>query len=436
MLQYNPSITGSLTVTGSINASQGITGSLSGTVDGINVTSFSSSIVSTINIVNGSTGSYATTGSNTFTGTQVVQGTLTAQTLVVQTVTSSVLFSTGSNKIGSSLSNVQELTGSVGITGSLSVNTNGTEFQVSAGGVNIGNALTDNHVISGSVRINPNGLFVSSSGNVGIGTTTPSQLFEVVGGEIKAGRVDTSNEGGQISFGRSTDNNTAWYIDAYGNVASPQLRFVNVADSLVAMTISGSRVGIGTSTPNAPLQISSATGTNVNPAVNITNTTLNGYGVLRLTGNSRGGFIDFYDNTTAQASIVGQGGAFYVYTNGDSSGTPKVSITSGGNIELNSAGMLYSTSAVISIPNSATTIFSSSGFGGVWLVTYVVSGNPAQVGYAIVGNAFGSTLTLLASAAGSQTALSISGLNLQLSQSAGGSINTRINVLRLNSTFA
>ena len=136
---------------------------------------------------------YATTGSNTFTAAQIIQGTLTAQTLVVQTVTSSVLFSTGSNKIGSSLSNVQELTGSVGITGSLAVVTTGTEFQVNAGGVNIGNALTDNHIISGSVTINPNGLFVSSSGNVGIGTTSPSVTLDV---KFNSSSTDITGSGG------------------------------------------------------------------------------------------------------------------------------------------------------------------------------------------------------------------------------------------------
>jgi hypothetical protein len=187
---------------------------------------------------------------------------------------------------------------------------------------------TNTHQFTGSVSV---------SGSVGIGTNAPSQLLEVVGGEIKAGRVDSTNEGGQLSFGRSTDNNTAWYIDAYGNVASPQLRFVDVTGAAVRMTLTGSNVGIGTSTPNAPLQVSSATGTNVNPAVSITNTTLNGYGVLRLTGNSRGGFIDFYDNTSAQASIVGQGGAFYVYTNGDSSGTPKLTVTSDANVGINTS---------------------------------------------------------------------------------------------------
>ena len=64
--------------------------------------------------------SYAATAS--FAGNFTVANTLTAQTLVVQTVTSSVIYSSGSNVFGNSLSNTQVLTGSVIVTGSLSVN--------------------------------------------------------------------------------------------------------------------------------------------------------------------------------------------------------------------------------------------------------------------------------------------------------------------------
>jgi hypothetical protein len=193
-------------------------------------------------IVSGSTlwsniigGPFTTVGNNTsFTGSLTVTGSL------------NISGSGTLNNVGPA-----NFTGSVLVTGSLAVVTAaGNEFQVNPTGINLGNALTDSHVISGSLRVNPNGLFVSSSGLVGIGTTNPSQLFEVVGGEIKAGRVDSSNEGGQVSFGRSTDNATAWYIDAYANVASPQLRFVNVTNAVVAMTITGSNVGIGTSSPS------------------------------------------------------------------------------------------------------------------------------------------------------------------------------------------
>jgi hypothetical protein len=71
---------------------------------------------------------FATTGSNQFNGSQAVTGSLTvtgqvvAQTLNVQQVTSSIVFSSGSNIFGNSLSNTQQFTGSVSVTGSLTSN--------------------------------------------------------------------------------------------------------------------------------------------------------------------------------------------------------------------------------------------------------------------------------------------------------------------------
>jgi hypothetical protein len=98
--------------------------------------------------------------------------------------------------------------------------------------------------------LQPNG------GNVGIGTTSPSQKLEVIGGEIKAGRVDSSSEGGQVSFGRASDNATGWYIDAYGSTSTPSLRFVDVSNSSVRMTIDDSGdVGIGTTSPTYKLEV-------------------------------------------------------------------------------------------------------------------------------------------------------------------------------------
>jgi len=77
---------------------------------------------------------FANTGSNAFVGTQNINGAvaitgsltttgaITAQTLNVQQVTSSIVYSSGSNIFGNSVSNTQSMTGSVGISGSLSVN--------------------------------------------------------------------------------------------------------------------------------------------------------------------------------------------------------------------------------------------------------------------------------------------------------------------------
>jgi hypothetical protein len=72
-------------------------------------------------------------GNTTITGSLLVTGNITAQTLVVQTITSSVLYSSGSNIFGNSLTNTQDFTGSVRITGSASI---------TGGDLNISRALS------------------------------------------------------------------------------------------------------------------------------------------------------------------------------------------------------------------------------------------------------------------------------------------------------
>jgi len=142
-----------------------------------------------------------------------------------------------------------------GIT-SIGINTTGNTFTVNANnGVTFAGIVTSTGGFSGNLSGNVNstsgvttvtqlnvgagGTVITTTvgGLVGIGTAVPSQKLEVVGGEIKAGRVDTASEGGQISFGRATDNATGWYIDAYGNTSTPSLRFVDVSNASIRMTI-------------------------------------------------------------------------------------------------------------------------------------------------------------------------------------------------------
>ena len=70
----------------------------------------------------GLTGSTATFASSITASSALIQGTITAQTLVVQTISSSVIYSSGSNIFGDELTDVQQFTGSVNITGSLTIN--------------------------------------------------------------------------------------------------------------------------------------------------------------------------------------------------------------------------------------------------------------------------------------------------------------------------
>jgi hypothetical protein len=115
-------------------------------------------------------GSLILTGSISASGNLTTLGTITAQTLVVQTITSSIVNMTGSNRFGGQLTDRQTFTGSVLITGSLTVNTTGTEFQVTNNGVVMGNLLADSHSVTGSLRVTGSGTFTSTISAIGEST--------------------------------------------------------------------------------------------------------------------------------------------------------------------------------------------------------------------------------------------------------------------------
>jgi hypothetical protein len=236
MVQYFPVITGSLTVTGSVFVSGSITATggvtISGSIDSasyaanaerldnLDSTSFvftssynqdSSSFSTRTTNLETASGSfstrvttieskYATTGSNIFTANQTIcgnlttTGTITAQTINVQQVTSSIVYSSGSNIFGCALTDRQQMTGSVTITGSLVVTTTAPELTVGATGVTLGNVVTDIHNVTGSLRITGSGNHWIVGGSVGINTTSPD-IF---------GRGDALNVG--ISTTGASDN--------------------------------------------------------------------------------------------------------------------------------------------------------------------------------------------------------------------------------------
>jgi len=124
------SSSGAVTITGELSGSDAAnalllsgTGSVGFTTTG-SFTIMSSSLSSRTTQIESV---YATTGSNSFRATQSITGSLTvtgqiiAQTLNVQQVTSSIIYSSGSNVFGCDLNSRQTFTGSVNITGSLAL---------------------------------------------------------------------------------------------------------------------------------------------------------------------------------------------------------------------------------------------------------------------------------------------------------------------------
>jgi hypothetical protein len=166
-----------LSNTGSFNGdfNGSFTGSLQGTASFATSASFAS---------NATSSSFATTSlTSSFANNFTVAGTLTAQTLNVQTITSSVIYSSGSNVFGNSLSNTQVLTGSVSITGSLAVN--GTTATLGTGTINTVPKFTSTNII-GNSNITDNGTLITLNtgsyvnGNLGVGTTPNSAVNLIV----------------------------------------------------------------------------------------------------------------------------------------------------------------------------------------------------------------------------------------------------------------
>jgi hypothetical protein len=188
----------------------------------IRVTNAEASVTS----LNAKTGSYATTGSNTFTGTQTVQGTIIAQTLNVQQVTSSIVYSSGSNIFGKLTTDVQQFTGSLRVSGS-------GEHWIMGGNVGIGTTAPSERLqVNGKILVNNGGslyldsnatntilattgtrdllfevnslntLVVTSGGNVGIGTTSPVSKLHVAGAGNAAG--------GNILIGTANNSTDKW----------------------------------------------------------------------------------------------------------------------------------------------------------------------------------------------------------------------------------
>ena len=240
------SLSGSLVITGSIVASGGITGSFSGSAT-------TSSYALTASSVNPLTQSLSVSGSITATGI------LTAQTLVVQTITSSIVYSSGSNIFGNQLTNVQQMTGSLRVTGS------------------------GNHYILG--------------GNVGIGTSSPSSYYStklVVYADSDNGiSIAGTSTGERFLMWAKGTTGTDTYIGYIGyNVASDFMRFGTAATERMRITASGS-VGIGETNPNSPLSV---TATSTAAAVST--------GVAYIVNNGTGNGLQVTTSGTAGTSFI------------------------------------------------------------------------------------------------------------------------------------
>ena len=231
---------------------------------------------------------FATTGSNQFNGSQAVTGSLTvtgqvvAQTLNVQQVTSSIVYSSGSNIFGNSLANTQQFTGSVSVTGSMAVNSSitvtgdgsndifkavrsGTTRVVIKNGVNTLGINTD--TINNPLTVNGGADF---SGNVGIGVTSPNSPLEVQadsgGTGIRIKARATANSGTLRFFNNASDTQLAKVESSdnsfeIGSLNNVYAAFLTNSSERMRIT-TGGNVGIGTTSPGKILEAAKAEANN------------------------------------------------------------------------------------------------------------------------------------------------------------------------------
>jgi hypothetical protein len=252
-------------------------------------------------------------------------------------------FVTGSTRFGSIAANTHVFTGSVSMTGSLAVVTTGTELQVNASGVNIGNVIGDAHNITGSVGISGSATFASS---VAVGTI------------LSIGSFAGNSSLFQYTFSGANANSRTWRtaIDnvTYGDWTLQQA--TTQGGSTFANILRFSEIGAAT--------FASSVTTNGTVQNNLTGgavlTRDNGTAQIEVNirhNSNRNGVVSFTENGVADRWAIGtkpSDGALYFSSNFDLS-SPKVVVTSGGNFGI---GVTNPTTAKLSIAiaNSATNI--------------------------------------------------------------------------------
>jgi hypothetical protein len=236
----------------------------------------------------------------------VLSGTLTAQTLVVQTITSSIDFVTGSTRFGSLLTNTHTFTGSIYQTGSIAAfagsvgigttnpatkfDLSGTigNFQIASSGAEIFLTRNENNDIlatggtSSGITLGAQSflrfkvgtsyterMVINSTGDVGIGTTNPSNKLTIRGTDstsmlyLGISGASANGEAVGITFGSATYDKAriVAYNENSGNAAGYLTLWTGGSPTTTDITermriTSAGKVGIGITTPAEVLEVS------------------------------------------------------------------------------------------------------------------------------------------------------------------------------------
>ena len=268
-------------------------------------------------------GDSPTFAAGTITGDLSVGGTLTAQEIHTEFTSASIMFSSGSTKFGDTIDDTHEVTGSMTMSGSVTVNDGNltvTDDLSVDGTTNLDNTDIDGTltVDGGNIvfneasanqdfRVESNGqthmLFVDGDDKIGIAEDTPTALLHITraAGSYTAANLAESAGAGVFRVQPDGTNQTSLHASSVTNFrVALQVSGSSSGDNDIVLQPFAGRVGIGTRSPASTLDVSSAETSNTanfNSTSGTTNITFKENGTLT-------GQIEFHSGSNQISQIV------------------------------------------------------------------------------------------------------------------------------------
>ena len=171
-----------------------------------------------------------------------------------------------------------------------------------------------------------------TNGNVGIGTTSPSAVLHINttgDGQILLEAGSGDYEAKLSLYADSGEDNTdQWHIVAH---ESTTLRFRNYTNDRMVITNNGN-VGIGTVTPDEPLEVSVGSDSNSDSGIKITNTSTGSYGCALLFDHELGDTGSFGVASKINSEGSASGSFLRFFTHNETSLVERMRILSDGNV--------------------------------------------------------------------------------------------------------